>query len=513
MANTYRAWSKSRIPAAGDLNWNDENDDNFDIVETLFNNIAIRQNRVISGVAVTDNGGLDVAYASGVIEVNGARYSITGSTLTLTVGPSGGRLKNYIYVDSSGTVVDSTTLPTGQFVMLSIADTDDTDILRLSDLRVYAPASIQFSSGTSVNEFSTDATMAGDSDDAVPTEKAVKEFVETNRRTQRNLIINGDFQVAQRSTSVTGKTTTGYYTVDRFQNELLTAGTFGYSQSAVLPAGEGLSKSLKVDCEVAQSSLAAGAYHRLRQRIMGQDLQLIKKGTASAEPLTMQFWVRSAKTGTYIVEILDNDNSRHICASYTINSADTWEYKTVTFAGDTTGTLDNDNNESLSINWWLAAGTNFTSGTLATSWASTTAANRAVGQVNLSDVDTNDWYVAGVQFELGSYDGPFEHMSYVDSELDCFQFYFVGSVSGCALAGATTSLVVSPFIAFPTQMRKVPTITTSGESFQGALGSGPTLSAGGGRKNGCLPQFSVTGGTAGYAGFGAYSFVADSELT
>lgn len=513
MANTYRDWSKSRIPAAGDLNWNDENDDNFDIVETVLNNIAVRQNRVVSGLAISDNGGLDVAYATGVVDVNGTRYNITGSTVTLTAGPSGGRLKNYVYVNSSGTVVDATTLPTGEFVILSIVDTDDTDILRLSDLRVFAPAKLQFQSGTDVNEFSTDATMSGDSDDAVPTEKAVKEFVETNRRTQRNLIINGDFNVSQRSTSVTGKTTTGYYTVDRFQNELLTAGTFGYSQSGVLPTGKGFSKSLKVDCEVAQASLAAGAYHRVTQRLMGQDLQLIKKGTASAESLTIQFWVRSAKTGTYIVEISDNDNSRHISASYTISSADTWEYKTVTFAGDTTGALDDDTNESLAIHWWLAAGTNFTSGTLATSWASTTAANRAVGQVNLSDVDTNDWYISGVQLELGDYDGPFEHKSRVDSELDCFQFYFVGSVSGCALAGATTSLVVSPFIAFPTQMRKVPTITTSGESFQGALGSSPSLSAGGGRKNGCLPQFSVTGGTAGYAGFGAFSFVADSELT
>lgn len=513
MANSYRDWSKGRIPAAGDLNWNDEVDDNFDIIETLLNNIAIRQNRVISGVLITDNGGLGVAYASGVIEVNGTRYSITGSTLTLTAGSPGGRLKNYIYVNSSGTVVDSTTLPTGQFVMLSIADTDDTDILRLSDLRIFAPASIRFSDGVSVNEFSSDATLGGasPSSSAVPVESAVQEYVLTNRRQYRNIIYNGAMAVAQRATSVTGQTSGGYFTLDRWRVLLASAGTFGYSKNTISPSGFGW--SMKADCEVAQASLSAGAVHLIEQRLEGFDLQHLAKGSASAMPLTMQFWVRSSKTGTYIVELLDNDNTRHICASYTIDSADTWEYKTITFAGDTTGGFDKDNDYSLSIRWWLAAGSNYTSGTLATSWATVVNANKAVGQVNLSDSDTNDFYITGIQVEPGSYDGPFEHLSQNGYEHHCYRYYFESSVTASTANASTTTAVINSFISFPNLMRIAPsTFTISGVSLPASLGTYSSVSTWNAKRNGISPLFIVSGATAGYAGFATYIYTADAEL-
>jgi hypothetical protein len=245
-----------------------------------------------------------------------------------------------------------------------------------------------------------------------------------------------------------------------------------------------------------------------------RDLQHLKKGTGSAESTTVQFWTRSAKTGTYIAEFIDDDNSRHIAASYTINSANTWEFKTITFAGDTSGTIDNDNNTSMHLNFWLAAGSNYTSGTLATSWAATVTANKAVGQVNLSDSASNDWYIAGLQLEPGTYAGPFEFLSRAQHEMNCFTYYFKSSVSVIAMNASVATSTVSPFIAFPAVMRAVPsTVSTTSIVLQAALGTGATLSAANAKVNGFAPQFTVSGATPGYAGFGSFSYTVDAELT
>ena len=255
--------------------------------------------------------------------------------------------------------------------------------------------------------------------------------------TGRNMVVNGAMQVAQRSTSVTGITTTGYRTVDRYQVNINAAGTWSISQSTTAPTG--FANSLKMDCTTADASLAAGDYVLIKMHIEGQDLQQLKKGTADAEAVTASFWVRSAKTGTYTFEIVDGDNSRTISASYTISAANTWEYKTITFPGDTTGTLDNDANSSFQINWWLAAGTDFTSGTLATAWASQTNTNRAVGNVNLADSTSNDWYMTGFQLEVGEVATPFEHRSYGDELARC-QRYFEKSFPQATAPANNTSL-------------------------------------------------------------------------
>ncbi len=514
MANTYRSWSKGRIPAAGDNNWNDEVDENFDINEALINNLAIRQNRVISGCLVSDNGGLNVAFASGVVEVAGSRYSVTGSTIGLTAGPSGGRLLNYIYSNNIGVVGSSTTLPTGNFVLLAVADTDDTDILRIGDVRVFAPDQIRFSAGVSVNEFTDDDTLGGGSptDTAVPTEAAVQAYVLTNRRSPRNLFHNPEMFVSRRATSVTGITSSGYFTVDRMRIALSSAGTFGYAQDvSVVPPEHGA--CFKVDCEVAQASLPASSAHIIQQRHEGVSLQLLQKGSASARSLTVQFKVRSTKTGTYICELLDNDNNRHICASYTVNSADTWETKSVTFPGDTTGALDKDENYSFAINFWLAAGSNYTSGTLATSWASTVDANRAVGQVNTSDSTDNFFRITGVMMVPGDYAGPFEYLSLPEYERTCMRYYYGSTVSAAAANAFTASLVANCFINFPEIMRTAPTtVTITGVSLQASLGTYSSVNNAYEKRNGFSPAFNVTGATAGFAGFASFTWSVDAEL-
>jgi hypothetical protein len=238
----------------------------------------------------------------------------------------------------------------------------------------------------------------------------------------RNIIINGDMSIAQRSTSVASITTGGYKTLDRFQADVTNIGTWTMSQDSDVPTGQGFATSLKMDCTTADASPAAGDLLRITQRIEGQNIQYLKKGTANAVSLTLSFWVKSNKTGTYIAELFD-DNSRSISKSYTVDVTDTWEKKTITYEGDTTGTIDNDNTIGLSLHLWLAAGSTYTSGTLATTWGAVTSANRAVGQVNLADDTANEWYITGVQLEAGTTASDFEFLP-VDVNLQrCFRYF------------------------------------------------------------------------------------------
>ena len=236
----------------------------------------------------------------------------------------------------------------------------------------------------------------------------------------RNIVINGDMSIAQRATSVSS-TGDGYKTCDRWRYER-GVGVIDLSQSTTVPTGQGFAKSFKVDVTTSASP-SAGDVMTIEQRIEGQNLQYLKKGTSSAESTTLSFWVRSTKTGTYICELQDVDNSRSISKSYTISSADTWEKKTIIFAGDTTGALDNDNARSLDAIWYLSAGSNYTSGTLQTSWGSKVDANRAVGQVNFADSTSNDFYLTGVQLEAGQTASKFEFLPHDVNKRRCLRYY------------------------------------------------------------------------------------------
>jgi len=238
----------------------------------------------------------------------------------------------------------------------------------------------------------------------------------------RNLIINGDMSIAQRGTSQAG-ISTGYNTCDRWRTQQQ-IGAFTQSQSTDVPSGQGFATSLKMDCTTANASPGSTSQLSVHQRLEGQMLQSIKKGTPNAESLTMSFWVKSNKTGTYTAEINDDDNSRSISKSYTIDTADTWEKKTITFEGDTTGTLDNDNARSFEVLWWLDAGSDLKSGTFNTSWNSTTLANRvSSSQVSLADNTANEWYITGVQLEVGTSASDFEFLPYDVNLQRCLRYF------------------------------------------------------------------------------------------
>ena len=281
----------------------------------------------------------------------------------------------------------------------------------------------------------------------------------------RNIIINGDMSIAQRGTSFAG-VNDGDYTLDRFLYDI--SGTDAYqftvSQSTDVPTGQGFAKSMKFDCTTADTSLDADNYALIHTRLEGQNLQYLKKGTSNASSLTLSFWVKSNKTGTYIAELQDNDNNRVICKSYTISSSDTWEKKTITYAGDTSGAFDNDNGNSLKLNLWLLSGTQFSSGTLATSWESRTNANRAVGQVNLADSTSNEWYITGIQLEAGTIASDFEFLPYDTNLQRCQRYFFSlgGSATyqtyGYGMCFSSSGGMIG--IPYPTTMRSAPTVST-----------------------------------------------------
>ena len=289
----------------------------------------------------------------------------------------------------------------------------------------------------------------------------------------RNFLINGDMGIRQRETSVTGIGSSGYYTVDRWNTLIAgTVGTWTQTSENDGPSGQGFPRSLKMTCTTSNASLGSTDQLVIQQRLEGQNVQGILKGTANAQQVTVSFWVKSGTTGTYIAELQDNDNSRYASKTYTINSANTWERKTLTFPADTSGVLDNDNGYSLSINFWLVAGSDFTSGSLQSGWQTTTA-NRAASSpapVNLSAgqvAGTNYWQITGVQLELGTTATEFERLSITTATLLCQRYFFKLTQDNAGqftwAFGAVSSADALYLILYPVAMRATPTLTMTGK--------------------------------------------------
>jgi hypothetical protein len=264
-------------------------------------------------------------------------------------------------------------------------------------------------------------------DTAVSTAKIADDAV-TNAKTAfddvpfRNIIINGDMSVAQRGTSFTGQTSGAYY-LDRFKTDISGLGTWTIEQVTDVPTGQGFQKSMRFRCTTADASPSAGDFLYLNQPIEGFNTASFKFGTANAESLTLSFWVKGDKTGTHIVRFYDIDNGRSLSKAYTINSALTWEKKTITISGDTVSSPNFDNGYAFAINWCLGAGSNYTSGTLNESWNSNVNANAFVGQVNVADSTSNAWYITGVQLEVGTTASDFEFLPYDVNLNRCLRYY------------------------------------------------------------------------------------------
>jgi hypothetical protein len=275
----------------------------------------------------------------------------------------------------------------------------------------------------------------------------------------RNLIINGAMQVAQRGTQVTGETSGGYQTCDRFKPVITTLGTWTISQSTDSP--DGFSYSLKLDCTTADASPASADVLIIKYQIEAQDLQHLKYGTSSAETMTLSFWVKSNKTGDASIDFRQTDNSGKLyTVGYSISAANTWEQKVLTITGDTAGVINNDSETGLEIDWWLNSGSNFTGGAgPSNSWFASDNTRRNFDNFGLGGSTDDEFYITGVQLEVGSVATPFEHRSFGDELLRCQRYYFktIGSFSFVLSNGVYNSF------QFPVRMRVTPTVTLSGE--------------------------------------------------
>ena len=285
----------------------------------------------------------------------------------------------------------------------------------------------------------------------------------------RNIIINGSMQVAQRNVTAATQTNLAYHTVDRFKIGPSNMGTFTHTQESDGP--DGFSKSVKLVCTTADASPAAADNITIQNIIEAQNLQHLSKGSSDAKSVTLSFYAKSNKTGTYTAEIFDGDNNRHISKTFTVSSSGTWEYKTITFVGDTSGALNNDNGAGFYVLWHLGAGSNFTSGTLATSWQAQDDTDRvSSSNVNLADTVDNYFQLTGVQLEVGEAT-PFEHESFAATLQKCQRYYQQSYALG-TVAGTTTTVgresvqasgtVLSTTTRLTTEMRATPTVTCFG---------------------------------------------------
>jgi hypothetical protein len=276
--------------------------------------------------------------------------------------------------------------------------------------------------------------------------------------------------VHQRSSSVTGITGSEYHTADRMQLVLANGGTWTNTISTDTP--DGFADSYKLDCTTADSSLGGDDLVLFRQIIEGQNLQDFAKGTSSAKAFTVSFYIKTNKTGTYVLELLDDANSRQVSKSYTVSNTN-WNRYTISFPADTSGAIANTNAGGLYVHFWLAAGTNFTSGTQQTSWATNTKANRVNGlNVNIADNTSNEWLITGIQLEVDNTGSgvatDFEHRSFAQ-ELDLCRRYYQNIIIGSNASGLAGSPYTSnggifcPILFSPT-MRANPTVVSSSTS-------------------------------------------------
>jgi len=290
----------------------------------------------------------------------------------------------------------------------------------------------------------------------------------------RNLIINGAMRVAQRGTSFTGAQANNYFACDRIRvaGSSITTARFTIEQSTDAPAG--FSKSHKVTTTTAEGSVPAeDVFYPAVYRIEGQDLQHLQYSSSTAVPITISFYVKSTETGTYVFSLYNNDNARHIASTYTISAADTWEYKSFTFVGDTTDGFNDDTGIGLELYFIGGAGTDYTSGTLPSSWEDYVGADFAPGQsVQLQNTLNATWQITGVQLEAGDTATPFEHRSY-GAELALCQRYFVSTGRMAVIATINNQHLSTTSRVNPVPMRAAPTLSASGTyTFNPFYGSG-----------------------------------------
>ncbi len=272
----------------------------------------------------------------------------------------------------------------------------------------------------------------------------------------RNRVINGDMRINQRNAVTTIDGTNSTYSVDRWAGADATDGVFTLQQSTTAPAG--FTNSLLATVTTADASLGATQRSLIIQYIEGQNVADLGWGTANAQSVTLSFWVRSSLTGTFGAALLNSAEDRSYPFNYTINSANTFEYKTVTIPGDTTGTWLTTNGIGIGVHFNLGTGSTY-SGT-ANTWAATryytpTGATSVIGTLNAT------FYITGVQLEAGTNASAFERRDYGRELLMCQRYFQVGPSGAMGTTRSSSTTVAELIIPCMTTMRASPTVVAT----------------------------------------------------
>jgi len=282
----------------------------------------------------------------------------------------------------------------------------------------------------------------------------------------RNIIINGAMQIAQRATQSTNASSTGYKTLDRYYHEMkVNTDNFTYTTEQVSDAPSGFSKSFKLTCTTAETALASDEYGRIYQAIEGNNLERIGFGTSDAKQITLSFYVKSSLTGNFSASFYVNDANVLYSQAYTINAANTWEYKTLTFPAYTTAGPNIDNTQGALINFGLFAGSGHNTAT--SNWTSYSTTNLLGGQTaSLAGTINATWQITGIQLEVGDTATDFEHRKFSEELQACQRYTYV--VKGddddhTGFIGYTESAANARFgVLHPVPMRAAPSFTFSG---------------------------------------------------
>jgi hypothetical protein len=334
----------------------------------------------------------------------------------------------------------------------------------------------------------------------------------------KNKIINGAMMIDQRNAgaALTYSASEAVYNVDRWQAGAIGGGTFTTRQmdSANTSASNyesssaptGFTNSLKITVGTADTSLASTDRYSIYQYIEGYNVADLDFGIATAKTVTVSFWTKSSVVGTYGVYLMNGSYNRTIPSTFTINVANTWEYKTITFAGDVTGTWFKDNKFGLSLGVSFAMGTTY-QGT-ANTWAAA-AYFTTSGQTNFMATSGNTFYITGVQLEKGTTASSFEFRSYGKEIMLCQRYFYQYSSTGLSDNVYLKSPYVSSFpnssasvaMYFPTTMRAAPTMSG-------------TLNTGSISRQSSMPNHAVfqMGSTSGATAYAITSYTATAEL-
>ena len=284
---------------------------------------------------------------------------------------------------------------------------------------------------------------------------------------RRNLLINGDFKVSQRGTSFTGLSNANAYTCDRWKWEGSGNMAVTIEQSADAP--NYFDKSIKVTVTTAESSIAATEFNQLLYQIEGQDIAPLAYGTGDAKPMVFSFWVKSSVTGSFPFSVQNQNGSRVFPSRYTVNSANTWEYKTISIAGDIGGTWNTSGTAlGLRFTFLWVSGSSYTGGIADGGWKATSSyvnlTSTYTAPINTANATLQ---ITGIQLELGKVATPFEHRSYGEELALCQRYCYVmgtPSVSTNDLFAVGTGNgtgTATTYHLHPVEMRARPTLAYS----------------------------------------------------